>query len=70
MKISMKLAYEYMVIFFTFSLSSNHLYPLQVENCDNNEYDNVKFRLERVNALNPHDASKNHFAFLKNELIF
>ena len=54
MKISMKLVYYYMTIFFTFSPTSNHLHPLQVENCDSNlrlvvdEDDNGKFRLERV----------------------
>ena len=32
----MKLAYQYMVIFFTFSPTSNHLHPLQVENCGSN----------------------------------
>ena len=56
MKISMKLAYQYVAIFFTFS--PTHLRPLQVENCDSNsrlvvdEDDNGKFRLERVKALN------------------
>ena len=56
MKISMKLVYQYMVIFFNFSPTSNHLHPLQVENCDSNsrlvvdEDDNGKFRLERVKA--------------------
>ena len=50
----MKLVYRYMAIFFIFSLTSNHLHPLQVENCDSNsrlvvdEDDNGKFRLERV----------------------
>ena len=50
----MKLAYQYMAIFFNFSPTSNHLHPLQVENCDSNsrlvvdEDDNGKFRLERV----------------------
>ena len=40
--------------FRTFSPTSSHLYPLQVENCDSNsrlvvdEDDNGKFRLERV----------------------
>ena len=54
MKISMKLVCQYMVIFFNFSLTSSHLHPLQVENCDSNsrlvvdEDDNGKFRLERV----------------------
>ena len=44
-----------MTIFFNFSLTSNHLHTLQVENCDSNsrlvvdENDNGKFRLERVN---------------------
>ena len=43
-----------MVIFFNFSPTSNHLLPLQVENCDSNsrlvvdEDDNGKLRLERV----------------------
>ena len=53
MKISLKLIYQYMTIFFNFSPTSNHLHPLQVENCDSNsrlvvdEDDNGKFRLER-----------------------
>ena len=56
MNISMKLVYQHMAILFTFSLTSNHLHPLQVENCDSNsrlvvdEDDNGKFRLERVNC--------------------
>ena len=43
-------------IFFNFSPTSNHLHPLQVENCDSNsllvvnEDDNDKFRLQRVNG--------------------
>ena len=51
----MKLVYQYIAIFKIFSLTLNHLHPLQVENCDSNsrlavdEDDNVKFRLERVN---------------------
>ena len=50
----MKLVYQYMAIFFNFPPTSNHLHPLQVENCDSNsrlvvdEYDNGKVRLERV----------------------
>ena len=32
----MKLVYQYMVIFFTFSPTSNHFHPLQVENCGSN----------------------------------
>ena len=53
-KISIKLFYQYMKIFFNFPPTSNHLHPLQVENCDSNsrllvnEDDNGKFRLERV----------------------
>ena len=49
----MKLVYQYIAIFFTFSPTSNHLHPLQVKNCDSNsrlvvdEDDNAKFRLER-----------------------
>ena len=43
-----------MAIFFNFPLTSNHLHPLQVENCDSNsrlvvdEDDNGTLRLERV----------------------
>ena len=54
MKISMKLAYQYIAIFFNFSPTSSHIHPLQVENCDSNSRlvvdkdDNGKFRLERV----------------------
>ena len=54
----MKLVYQYMAIFFSFLTTSNHLHPLQVENCDSNsrlvvdEDDNGKFRLERVNLAN------------------
>ena len=50
----MKLVYQYMAIFFTFSPTSTHLHPLQVENCDSNSRlvvdldDNDKIRLERV----------------------
>ena len=54
MKMSMKLFYQYMAIFFDISSTSNHLHPLQVENCDSNsrlvvdEDDIGNFRLERV----------------------
>ena len=71
MKIPMKLVYQYMAIFLNFSLTLNHLHPLQVENCDSNsrlvvdEDDNVKSGLK---GLNPRDASKHHFASPKNEL--
>ena len=52
MKTSMKLFYQFMAIFFNFSPTSNHLHPLQVENCDSNsqlvvdEDDNVKSGLK------------------------
>ena len=54
MKISIKMAHQYIAIFFNFSTTSNHLHSLQVENCDSNsrlvvgEDDNGKLRLERV----------------------
>ena len=50
----MQLVYQNMAVFFNFSPTSNHLHPLQVENCDSNsrlvvnEDGNGKFRLERV----------------------
>ena len=56
-KISMKLVYQYMAIFCYFLITSNHLHPLQVENCDSNsrlvvdEDKNGKFRPERVKAF-------------------
>ena len=55
MKISIKLVCQYMVIFFNFPLTSNHLYPLHAENCDSisrvvvDEDANGKFRLESLN---------------------
>ena len=61
MNISIKLVYQYMTIFFTFSPTSSHLHPLQVENCDSNsqllvdEDDNGKFRLERVKKIIIHE---------------
>ena len=51
----MKLVYQYMAIFFNFKTTSNHLYPLQVDNCDSNSRlvvdkdENGKSRPERVN---------------------
>ena len=51
----MKLVYQCIAIFFNFYTTSNHLHPIQVENCDSNsrlvvnEDDNGKFRPERVN---------------------
>ena len=58
----MKLFYQYMAIFSNFSPKSNHLHPLQVENCDSNSRlvvdkdDNGKFRLER--AKTPVDSGR------------
>ena len=63
MKISMKLVYQYMAIFFNFSSTSSHLHPLQVENCGSNsrlvvdEDDYGKVRLERV-KMSSKDANK------------
>ena len=57
MKITMKLFYQYMAIFFTFSPTSIHFHPLQVENCDSNsrlvvdEDDKGKFRPERAKVF-------------------
>ena len=54
----MKLAYQYMTIFFTFPPTSNHLHPLQVNNCDSNsqlvmdEDDNVKSGLKGLKLVN------------------
>ena len=53
----MTLVYQYIAIFSICSPTSNHLHPLQVENCDSNsrlvvdEDDYGKFRLERVKEL-------------------
>ena len=50
--ISFQLICQYMVIFFNFPLTPNHLQPLQVENCGSSsrlvvdEDDSGKFRLE------------------------
>ena len=52
MHIPIKLIYQYVTIFFTFSPTSNHLHPLQVENCGSNsrlvvdEDENVKSGLK------------------------
>ena len=57
MKIYVKLFYQYMAIFFNLPPPSNHLHPLQVENCDSNsrlvvdEDDNGKLRPERVKTV-------------------
>ena len=49
MKISSKLIYQYMVIFFNFSPTSNHLHPLQVENCDSNS----RLVVDEMTMVNP-----------------
>ena len=55
MKIYIKLVYQYLAIFIIFSPTSNHIHPLQGENCESNsrlvvdEDDNGKLRPERVN---------------------
>ena len=52
----MKLVYQYVVIFFNFSPTSNHLHSLQVENCDSNSRlvvdgdDNGKIRSVRFKS--------------------
>ena len=57
MNISMKLVYQHMAVFFNLSPISDHLHPLQVENCDSNsrlvvdDDDNSKFRDERVKCM-------------------
>ena len=48
----MKLVYQYMAIFFTFSPTSNHRHPLQVENCVVDEDDNVKSGLKGLRVKN------------------
>ena len=54
----MKLVYQHIAIYFNFLTTSNHLHPLQVENCDSNsrlvvdEDDNGKFLLKRVKLMN------------------
>ena len=53
----MKLVDQYMLIFFHFSPTLNHLHPWEVENCHSNsqlvvdEGDYGKFRLARVNVM-------------------
>ena len=53
----MKLLNKYMAIFKNLSPTSNHLHPLQVENCDSNsrlvvdEDDNVKSGLKRLKEM-------------------
>ena len=69
MKMSTNLVHQYMEIFFNFSLTSNHLHPLQVQNCGSNsrlvvdEDDNGKLRIERVKSRRR--SRKNHHFPLK-----
>ena len=64
----MKLLYQYMVFFFNLSPTSNHLHPLQAENCDSNsrlvvdEDDNVKSGLKGL-------IRKIHPNFQKNTIL-
>ena len=64
MNISMKMVYRYVTIFFTFSPTSNHIHPLQVENCDSNsrlvvdEDGNVKSGLKGLNMSSDDGAAK------------
>ena len=64
----MKLVYQYVIIFFLFKATSNHLHSLQVENCNSNsrlivvdEDDYSEFRPERVDscAAAPENMSLN-----------
>ena len=72
MIISMKLVHQYMAIFFTFSPTSNHLHPLQDENCCRNsrlvvdEADNVKSGLKGLKGqtLTMHQSN-----ILRNDLF-
>ena len=58
----MKLLYHGNLIFLNYPPISNHLYPLQVENCDSNsrlvvdEDDNGKFKLERFKLTTSYQA--------------
>ena len=55
-----------MAVFFNFSPTSNHLHPLQVENCDSNsrlvvdDDDNGKFGNERFNIGRPMPIQMTH----------
>ena len=73
----MKLVDQYMAIFINFSPTSNHLHPLQVENCDSNsrlvvdEDDYGKLRPERVNPYNAEMETKgfDQFEIIVNFLV-
>ena len=78
MKISMKLAYQYIAIFLNFSITSNLLHPLQVKKCDSNsrivvdEDDNGELRLERFKKLDAYfDISNDHIKInFRPELLY
>ena len=65
----MKLIYHNMAVFFTFSPTSNHLHPLQDENCDSNsrlvvdEDNNVKSGLKGL-GVNPSPADHDNSRFI------
>ena len=71
----MKLFYQFMAIFFNFSPTSNHLHPLQVENCDNNsrlvvdEDDNVKSGLKGLNINLTQFKKKLVFDMIKKSIV-
>ena len=72
MNISMKLVFQYMAIFFTFSPTSNHFHPLEVENCDSNsrlvvdEDDYVKPGLKGlIHIYNLYCSRFFYYSFLK-----
>ena len=64
MNTSMKLARQFIAIFINFSTTSNHLHPLQVENCDSNsrlvvdQDDNGKFRRWLISELKVFPVNK------------
>ena len=75
----MKLVYQYMTVFFNFSLTSNHLHPLQVENCDSNsrlvvdEDDNVNSGLKGLSEwklFRLHKIDVNFFQILLIDVTF
>ena len=68
MKISIKMAYQYLAISFIFSPTLIHLHPLQVENCDSNsrlvvdEDDNDKFRPKKSSSSTTSRELRQQFA--------
>ena len=75
MKMSIKLVYQYMAIFFNFSPTSNHLHPLQVENCDSysrlvvDEDDKVKLGLKGlITSIYLYEFIRISTCFLQNDV--